>query len=135
MGRRKQENKRARFVCEDCGNEFFVPSNLSDVIGVLCDRCGSDNTHFVEIVELEEVLEEVRKDREDKEFLVEQKTFIDPESLNEGEFYYWVSPNFKGSYKLVQLVRLLDENFCEVRSEDEVFKTKRTNLKIESSEV
>jgi hypothetical protein len=131
MGRRKQDNRLAKFVCEDCNNEFFVPSNLYDVIGVICNRCKSDNTNFVEFVIVEEVIEDMRKDREDDEFFVEEKTFIEPETLNEGSFYYWVSPNFKGSYRLVELVKLLDDEFCEVRLENEVFKTKRTNLKIE----
>jgi DNA-directed RNA polymerase subunit RPC12/RpoP len=130
MGRRKHENKQAKFVCEDCGNEFFVPSSLFDVIGVLCDRCGSDKTHFLEIIEVGKdmsvsVVEEV----------IERKSFTDPEVLSEGSLYYWISPNFKGSYKLVELVRLLDEEFCEVRLENEVFKTRRTNLKIEKIEV
>jgi len=126
MGRRRHENKQAKFVCENCMSEFFVPSSLFDVIGVLCDKCNSDNTHFLEIVE-------VSKDMSVSavEEVVEKKSFIDPESVNEGDFYYWVSPNFKGSYRLVELVKLLDEEFCEVRLENEVFKTKRTNLKIE----
>jgi hypothetical protein len=127
MGRRKKQDiKQARFVCEDCGNEFFAHPNLFDVIGVLCDHCNSDRTHFLDIVEVSadtsaSAIEEV----------VEEKSFKDPESLNEGNFYYWVSPNFKGSYRLVELVRLIDEEFCEVRVENEVFKTKRTNLKVE----
>jgi hypothetical protein len=75
------------------------------------------------------LLEEIRKDRED--LIVDEKSFVDPEVLNEGNLYYWVSPNFKGSYKLVELVRLLDDEFCEVRLENEVFRTKRTNLKVE----
>ncbi len=132
MGRKKHDSKQARFVCEDCGNEFFAPSNLFDVIGVLCDHCNSDNTHFLELVTVENILEEMRADRE---IFVEQKSFIEPESLNEGSFYYWVSPNFKGSYKLVELVKLLDDEFCVVRLENEVFKTKRSNLKIEKIEV
>jgi len=128
MGRRRHENKRAKFVCEDCGSEFFVPSNLFDVIGVLCDRCGSDKTFFVGFVMIEDILEEMRTDREE---FFEEKSFIEPEFLSEGNFYYWVSPNFKGSYRLVELVKLLDEGYCEVRIENEVFKTKRSNLKIE----
>ena len=131
MGRRKKQDiKQAKFVCEDCANEFFVPSSLFDVIGVLCDRCSSDKTHFIDIVEVskdsvEDVIEEI----------VEKKSFADPESLNEGDFYYWVSPNFKDSYKIVELVRLLDDEFCEVKLENEVFKTKRTNLRVEKIEV
>jgi hypothetical protein len=131
MGRRKKQDiKQAKFVCEDCANEFFVSPNLFDVIGVLCDRCNSDKTHFLEFVEVD-------KDISVSAFeeVVEKKSFTDPESLNEGSFYYWISPNFKGSYKLVELVRLLDKEFCEVRIENEVFKTKRTNLKIEKIEV
>jgi hypothetical protein len=132
MGRRKkQDTKQAKFVCEDCNNEFFVPPGLFDVVGVLCDRCNSDKTYFVEFVEV------VNKDMGagEVEEVVKSKSFIDPESLNEGDFYYWVSPNFKDSYKLVELVRLIDEEFCEVRLENEVLKTKRTNLKIEKIEV
>jgi hypothetical protein len=131
MGRRKKhDTKQARFVCEDCGSEFFAPPNLFDVIGVLCDRCSSDKTHFIDIVEVsrdgdESVIEEK----------VENKSFTDPESLIEGNFYYWVSPNFKGSYKLVELVKILDNGFCEVKLENEVFKTKKTNLKVEKIQV
>lgn len=127
---RKKDNKRAKFVCQDCDNEFFVPSNLFDVIGVICNKCDSDNTSFVEFVMIEDILENMRKDREDKEF-VKEKSFIEPEVLNEGNFYYWISPNFKDSYRLVELVKLLDEEYCEVRIENEVLKTKRSNLKIE----
>ncbi len=131
MRRKRHESKRARFVCEDCGNEFFVSPNLFDVIGVLCNRCGSDKTQFLEIVEIENILEEMRDDRKDEEFFAKQKSFIDPEVLKEGSFYYWISPNFKGSYRLVELVRLLDDEFCEVRIENEMFRTKKSNLKIE----
>jgi len=125
MRRKKQEGKQAKFVCEDCKSEFFVPSSFFYVIGVLCDRCSSDKTSFVGFVEVS------RDMNAPEEIVVEQKSFVDPSSLNEGDFYYWVSPNFKGSYKIVELVKLLDEEFCEVRLENEVFKTKRTNLKIE----
>ena len=126
MGGMGQDSKQAKFVCKDCANEFFVPSSLFDVLGVLCNRCNSDKTNFLEVVEVSKdmgvsVVEKV----------VEKKSFIDPESLNEGSFYYWISPNFKDSYKLVELVKLLDEEFCEVKLENKVFKTKRTNLKIE----
>lgn len=129
MGRRKHENKRAKFVCEDCGNEFFVSSNLFDVIGVLCSRCSSDKTSFLDFFEVGKDMKNI------EEVVTEKKSFIEPEVLNEGDFYYWISPNFKNSYRLVKLVRLLDEDFCEVMLENEVFKTKRSNLKIENIEV
>jgi hypothetical protein len=123
--------KALRATCV-CGESYIIPSSLKNFI-VLCKNCEKPITKKEELIvedyvlrsytkKNREVIESTKSKKEEENTDLSQLKEVNGEDLVVDSSYFWVSDNFRKP-KLVNLVRIIDENFCEVEYEGNVYKT------------